>query len=308
MNDNIFVKELCEKILEYRNIPKIQVERMVGPILSMFIEDILAEAFKNDKELSGKLEILSPEWPLKKGKNNQSTNIDWLLINRKRNMLFFVELKTAVSSHNSEQLELYLRKKEKISNDNAEFLYTDIVKIAGATKERDKYDYLLKNINDKNFAFKKCKDSAIIYLVPEPLKRNLEGKSIDHILSFKDLPERIPGIFGESWELIHKALCELERDQKSIFQRSSGDQRGYYRQIISNISRSNPKNIPNHIRFGNIGTGNRPNYQIRFSDGTDQPFYSSGKPYTSKNQFKDCNLAPPIDWKDFVEKAESEPI
>jgi len=76
-----FVEALMESIIETAMIPKVQIERAVGPILSMFLEDVLTETLRDDPVLSGRLVMICPEFPLKKIGNNQSTNIDWLMYN-----------------------------------------------------------------------------------------------------------------------------------------------------------------------------------------------------------------------------------
>ena len=43
MSDFNFTKALAHQIVEYSQVPKLQVERIVGPVLSLFLEDILAQ-------------------------------------------------------------------------------------------------------------------------------------------------------------------------------------------------------------------------------------------------------------------------
>jgi hypothetical protein len=41
-------EELMDHVLEGTMIPKVQTERVVGPILGTFLADVLAEMFKNN--------------------------------------------------------------------------------------------------------------------------------------------------------------------------------------------------------------------------------------------------------------------
>ena len=69
---NISIEEYLSKLEEYNKIPKIQIERAISPFLSIFIEELIREFLKNDISLSGDVEMILPEFPLKK-ENDQST-------------------------------------------------------------------------------------------------------------------------------------------------------------------------------------------------------------------------------------------
>jgi hypothetical protein len=71
MKETEFINELMRHIIDGVNIPKVQVERAVTPVLSLFIESILNKYFENNDEYSGEYKLISPEFPLKKD-NNQS--------------------------------------------------------------------------------------------------------------------------------------------------------------------------------------------------------------------------------------------
>mgnify|MGYP001447775819 FL=1 len=82
------IKELLERIVEYNNLPKFQVERALSPIISFYIANMISK-IKNGDEIK----LITPEFPLKK-ENNQSKNIDYLLVNQSKKKLILVELKT----------------------------------------------------------------------------------------------------------------------------------------------------------------------------------------------------------------------
>ena len=64
-------------ILEGTKIPKVQVERAINPILSLFLESILEKYLSRP---SNSIKLISPEFPLKKEINNQSTNVDFFYL------------------------------------------------------------------------------------------------------------------------------------------------------------------------------------------------------------------------------------
>src|SRR4051794_2891225 len=109
-----FTETLMDQILESAMIPKVQVERAVGPLLSIFLAPVLSATLRADPALSGELTLLCPEFPLKKDGVNQSTNIDWLLLNPARRQLLFVELKTADTSLDAAQSAIYHAKQAAI--------------------------------------------------------------------------------------------------------------------------------------------------------------------------------------------------
>lgn len=115
-SEKSFWSHLIHHILEGRNVPKLQVERAIGPIIGFFLEDI-AKALLNDGEPAD-VAVLAPEFPLlKQGRNLLSTNIDWLIHNKTsaKNELVFFELKTATSSFAEDQLEIYLQWADKVA-------------------------------------------------------------------------------------------------------------------------------------------------------------------------------------------------
>ncbi len=204
------IKALLKKIVEYNDLPKFQVERAISPMLSFYIEDILSKTYGSDK-----LELISPEYPLK-NKNNQSTNIDYLLINKTKSSVLLVELKTNFRASTSSVLEhqkKYEAVLEKIASAKAGFLVEDIEKIISGTEEKEKYKYLIKRANKINKEI--CK-GEIVYLVPKTVKdkilNDINKKILElkqtNILSFDEIPKTLPNDVNYS-ELV-KALLLLK--------------------------------------------------------------------------------------------------
>lgn len=227
-----FVEALMEEIVtKGRKTPKVQVERYVSPILSMFLGEILHKRYNKEYEL------IMPEFPIRKGTvnigsnddSNQSTNIDYLLYNKTDDMFTFVELKTDASSYKPSQLKIY-QNLDEICKSNQEtggntfgkLLYDDLVDILNATTYKHKYRYLLSKWNIK---YNDVNKMEIIYLVPKAtkLKANEEVKQNENktyipqenILYFKDLAEDINHIFKAEWKTILAYMHKL--DEKYTF-------------------------------------------------------------------------------------------
>ena len=198
-----------KQIMESRVLPDVQVERIVGPILTIFIEEVLSTSLQNDNELSGQMKLVCQEFPLKNIPDNRTTNIDWLMFNKTRKQILFVELKTSYSKINkwSEQNKKYHHRKEMISIRGGAFLLDDLGKLK-KTQYRYVEDVKIAPYKDE---IKKCRDAKIIYLVPNKIKQKVENElHVDKVLTFKNLPEEISGPHVKEWKLIRRYLCEFD--------------------------------------------------------------------------------------------------
>lgn len=211
-----FVEILMDCIMEGVMIPKVQIERAVGPILSMFLEDVLTETFRDDPDLSGSLAMICPEFPLKKPGNKQSTNIDWLMYNTERKQLLFVELKTSDTSVDATQNAIYLVKQETIRNNGGSFLIEDMEQLMGSSTESGKYRYLLeKKVAPFRTEIASCSDARIVYLVPKSIEHKVKGRA-DRVLSFATLSKFNPGPFAKEWSIIQSQLCALDDSSRRL--------------------------------------------------------------------------------------------
>jgi hypothetical protein len=205
-----FVEALMDNIMEGVMIPKVQIERAIGPILSMFLADVLAETFQDDPALSGAIAMICPEFPLKKADNKQSTNIDWLMYNRERKQLLFVELKTSDTSFDAGQNVIYRAKQNSVRNEGGSFLIEDLKQLMNASRETGKYRYILeKRLSLFKAEITACRDARIIYLIPKSAEHKVQGLA-DRVLTFAMLSNSITGSYAEEWSIIRSHLCVLD--------------------------------------------------------------------------------------------------
>ena len=210
-----FAQALIERIMEGTMIPKVQTEREVGPILDLFLEGLLTEVFREDPQLSGPIATVCREFPFKKPDSRQSTNIDWLMRNAERGQLIFVELKTADTSFDGEQSEIYRVKQEAIRDQGAGFLVDDLRRLRDVSGERGKYSHVLTNaVEPLRDAFAACREAFIVYLVPKSAVHKV-GDRADRVLTFSDLPDRVSGPFAAEWEVIRPHLCKLDESSRA---------------------------------------------------------------------------------------------
>ena len=165
-----FFADLMQHLMAGTMIPKVQVERSLGPIIGFFLADALSANLQED------IVMLCPEFPIRKEGNNQSTNIDWLMFSRTKQELLLVELKTTDTSFAAWQASIYEDLQNKIaSTQSAVFLAEDLEDIADESLERGKYLNVQKmtasglGITEDAIreVFGRCKHARVIYLAPK---------------------------------------------------------------------------------------------------------------------------------------------
>lgn len=218
-----FVKTLVESIVKNKDMPKVQVEREISPIIEIFIEGFMDELAKNNKIDEGAYKLIAPEFPLSnKDDNHRSKNIDFLVLNKDTNVLYFVELKTDSSSFKLEQYTYY---KDIINNKSTTELYEFLESLKNV-----KYKDFKENIIDENITksdFQNIKKMKLIYLAPKKILTRQWGSknksAIDNMLkkdtsvsfiSFEDLNQfnNINHEFNDVWKIITSILVGLDNN------------------------------------------------------------------------------------------------
>jgi len=163
--------------------------------------------------------MICEEFPLRKAqakeakgiRTYQSTNIDWLLYDATDDQLVFLELKTADTSFDPAQEEIYRRLIMEIGECGSSFLVKDIEEIMFASLERKKYEEVLKCVQDP--CYSNCRKAKLVYLAPAAMREargQHPGNGVEW-LSFQDLPEEAPGEFAVEWRIIRRQLVQLDR-------------------------------------------------------------------------------------------------
>lgn len=293
--ENLFLSEYFSQLKEYNSIPKLQIERAISPLLGIFIQELVSFLLKDNANLSGEMEMILPEFPLKK-ENNQSTNIDWLVLNKTKNILLFIELKTAGSSFNSSQLQIYTEIQKLIKRFTAKFLIDELETIRNHSVEKKKYDFILGKINKYRNIFSEIKDTEIVYIVPSSVK----GKVKDNpVFSFQDFPEILDHKFVNEWKLLREFFTYIDDQPDTNIEYHIDKTDRFNSDLLNKLTliKKTYNKTPQHIWFGNTGDGRNPNFQIQFTDGTVKPFYNSGKEYIRAERFDNSKLDGPYEIK-----------
>jgi hypothetical protein len=101
-DEEFWVKLLDHIVEKGRRTPKVQVERAIGPILGLFLDESISNLLASD------VITLAHEFPLKREQGCQSRNIDWLMYDTTNNEILLVELKTEATSFRKDQLRIYV--------------------------------------------------------------------------------------------------------------------------------------------------------------------------------------------------------
>lgn len=223
--DASFFSALMENIMTGSMIPKVQIERAVGPLIGYFLADVLSQM------LGQHIVMLCPEFPIKKSRSGlraqdgekttrQSTNIDWLMFNADRKELVFVELKTTDTTFNPSQAAIYKELLASIRDrQSAKFLYEEVEEIRGASTEKGKYRYVLGMLEKRLPGGKpqlfECQNAQVIYLAPQTCKPAYWADSYPYPewtwLSFSDLPATINHPHAEQWSILRQNLLPLDK-------------------------------------------------------------------------------------------------
>ena len=173
-------------------LPKYQFERRIDALLAVLLPDLLGQL------LSTEVTFVVPEFPLKKGTSNQSTNIDHVYFD-KRGRWIFVEIKTDARSVSQKQIDIYVEAKSK----GMEVLVDQIHKIRAATKQRSKYDTLLERLGGYPV------DAPIDLLYLAPSATALSTSNTMRVITFQELATLRHRVFSKVWDLACSTLIDV---------------------------------------------------------------------------------------------------
>lgn len=211
----VFLEELMTHIMDLTMIPKVQVERAIGPILGMFLAELLSTLWTKTLGHPVQVEMICEEFPLRKAPGTcQSTNIDWLLYNVSDDELVFLELKTADTSFDPLQEDAYLDLIKRIGESESEslFLFTDLEEIMEHSLEPKKYGKVLECVRkcvEKNPRLSNCRKAKLVYLAPAAIHPTTPRPGVKW-MSFGDLPDRVSDNLAVEWGIIRRALVKLD--------------------------------------------------------------------------------------------------
>ena len=133
-----FLYGALARVVDNKDLPKYQFERVIDAFLGSFMPGIMQWAF------GGSVSLVAQELPIKKISNNQSTNMDYVLCRHdstdRPGVWIFVELKTDPLSVETSQALIYA---ERVVGRTMAELLDDVRTIRDSSSRRTKYNELL---------------------------------------------------------------------------------------------------------------------------------------------------------------------
>ncbi len=166
-------QQLFDKLTEWGNLPKYQLERRADIFFAVHLSDILKAEHPDKPDI----DAIIPEFPLRKRPKCSSNNVDYLCVNKKTNTMYLVELKTDMASLNMKQND-YLRKGLNLSFRELVDDIIEIMKSSSCRKEaKVKYHELLHYLNELELLTLENKESFWRGRI-EHVKRNVKCENL----------------------------------------------------------------------------------------------------------------------------------
>lgn len=280
-HDLRFARLLMAEIGRLQQLPKVQVERIVGPILGLFLPAAIAPCLAPLGASDG-YEVVAPEFPLRVVDGNQSTNVDWLLVHRELQLVVLMELKTDRGSMRPEQGATYDAIRERVAHAGAGFLFDDLQTIRDASARTSKYDALIRQVGQFESALRSARRAVTLWLVPDGLDVHASPQSL--CANFRHLAAEVPGELAPEWAVVREGLIALEHASRAerpvTGVRRDDVEIGQF--ILENLHRGRESGVPVKFWLGATGDGQRPNYQVEFADGSVRAFRHGGTRYPAE--------------------------
>ena len=193
-----FVADLFASMAFNKALPKYQFERRVDAILALFLPDLLAVA------KGWMVDVVAPEFPIKRPGNNQTTNADYAIYRHATEgtpaAWILLELKTDASSIRDSQLAIYKQAKAR----GMASLRRDLDAVIAATLHTEKYLALISRVD----AYPKDAPIEVLYLLPRSAVRGLTSNGV-HVLTFSELKDVDLPNYPEAWAAFKKYLLPV---------------------------------------------------------------------------------------------------
>ena len=160
------IGKVFDKLDEWKRLPNYQLERRADIFFAMFLTDVLEKHCDTEFE-----DLVIPEFPLRKGtlwpdkehrQANRSVKVDYVTFTKGYKKVFFVELKTSMSSLNSGQndyLEVAAKKEFKA-------LVKGVDCLSKKSDQKEKYKCLQKLLSEVLIDAVEHKPQ-IVYILPK---------------------------------------------------------------------------------------------------------------------------------------------
>ena len=183
-NDDVLEK-IFENLSCWRHLPKYQLERRADIFFTPYLKDII------ESKISGSLlsDAIIPEFPQKKKENSSSTNIDYLMFSKEKDIVYLIELKTDNDSFDKAQYRRMKKAKKVINENGFGVMLENIIDIYKAGKYSNKYFNLLSLLATLGF-IEKERLKAVYDIAKESNRQGNRrgiGKEVDKLTPKSDI-------------------------------------------------------------------------------------------------------------------------
>lgn len=199
-----FLEKYIEQLIKYCKVPKFQNERAVSIILSLYLEYILFELYKE------KYIFVTIELPIVKKDTHLTTNIDYVMVSEDLKKALLIELKTE-----SQGFDVHFRNqiKEYADLKNVKSLHQAFENVVGFKRKKAHNSKYLKQQLIIGDYLKNIEVIQIMYIAPDNMVANelnhKECSIADYKISFSDL---MSITIDDDWEIIKKYLSVLNKN------------------------------------------------------------------------------------------------
>lgn len=185
-----FLYSALARVVDNKDLPKYQFERVIDAFLGSFLPDIVAAVD------GGSIELVAQEFPLKKPDSFQSTNMDYVLFRhddpKREGAWIFLELKTDPRSLRVVQDAIYTRILDRDTTMTS--LIEDVRAISGRSSQPAKYHELLGRFE----GYRLDRPLEVMYLAPA--RHELPGyDGVFRSITFADLRQIELEDFAGEW-------------------------------------------------------------------------------------------------------------
>lgn len=210
---NLKIKELFDRLDDWRNFPDYQLERRADIFFSLYLKEVL------EKHLGIELhDTIIPEFPIKKLENNGSKKVDYVAFSKDLDRVFMIELKTDENSIKESQIEYLVEAK----NRGMKELLAGVRKI-GDRKDigkavKQKYCRLIQalGIVENRYCVNLASILDIIYIIPgsKEIVSELTAKGIK-VITFNYFAKVIEEKTEDKLALRFAKSLEIWKDKKA---------------------------------------------------------------------------------------------
>ena len=193
-----FLPQLLELLSTNRSYPKYQHERRIDLFFNFFLPAIL------DAALNTRIELVVPEFPLKKSGSRRTTNADYLAFSARDNAVHLCEFKTTPRSFREPQMERYFQAQKA----KWPALRADLEEVLGgaANPDKEKYRRLLEKVSE----IPRRVNINVLYIAPAAIHRRLDSPAAGRRYEFVTLEElqtlKIATPFRDEWSLVRSSF------------------------------------------------------------------------------------------------------